>query len=82
VARYLYAVADGKPQSERPKRRPACASPTPSSIFQNAAWLQGTNAANGGTELYKLGADGSVTFWKDIIPGPNGSFPTDWARLG
>ena len=54
---------------------------TPSSIFQNAAWLEGTNAANGGTELYKLGADGSVTFWKDINPGPTGSFPQDWARF-
>ena len=54
---------------------------TPSSIFENAAWLRGTNAANGGTELYKLGADGSVTFWKDINPGPGSSFPADWARL-
>jgi len=54
---------------------------TPSSIFQNAAWLQGTNAANDGTELYKLGADGSVTFWKDINPGPAGSLLFDWARF-
>jgi len=54
---------------------------TPSSIFENAAWLQGTNAANGGTELYKLGADGSLTLWKDINPGPGGSFPADWARF-
>src|SRR5262249_51197054 len=36
---------------------------TPSSIFENAAWLQGTSTATG-TELYKLGADGSVTLWK------------------
>jgi len=54
---------------------------TPSSIFENAAWLQGTNAAHGGTELYKLGADGSVTLWKDINPGPGGSFPFDWSRF-
>src|SRR5215813_11852445 len=53
---------------------------TPSSIFDNAAWLQGTSTATG-TELYKLGADGSVTLWKDINPGPGGSFPTDWARF-
>src|SRR5262249_3732772 len=53
---------------------------TPSSIFQNAAWLSGSNSATG-TELYKLGADGSVTLWKDINPGPPSSFPHDWARL-
>src|SRR5262249_13936011 len=53
---------------------------TPSSIFQNAAWLQGTSPTLG-TELYKLGADGSVTLWKDINPGPNGSVPYDWATF-
>src|SRR5262249_19934326 len=53
---------------------------TPSSIFQNAAWLQGTSNATG-TELYKLGADGSVTLWKDINPGVGSSNPQDWARL-
>src|SRR5262249_1190850 len=53
---------------------------TPSSIFENAAWLQGNSTATG-TELYKLGADGSVTLWKDINPGPGNSFPTDWARF-
>jgi len=54
---------------------------TPSSIFQNAAFLQANNNANGGTELYKLGADGSVTLWKDINPGAAGSFPLDWSRF-
>src|SRR5262249_53957823 len=54
---------------------------TPSSIFENAAWLQANNNANGGTELYKLGVDGSVTLWKDINPGPGGSFPQDWSRF-
>jgi hypothetical protein len=54
---------------------------TPSSIFENAAWLQGTNPATG-TELYKLGADGSLTFWKDINPGAPSSAPHDWAVLG
>src|SRR5262249_2583746 len=53
---------------------------TPSSIFENAAWLRGTSTATG-TELYKLGADGSVTLWKDINPGPGSSFPADWARF-
>src|SRR5262249_39845438 len=53
---------------------------TPSSIFENAAWLQGTSPTLG-TELYKLGADGSVTLWKDINPGLGGSFPYDWARF-
>jgi len=53
---------------------------TPSSIFQNAAWLQGTSPTLG-TELYKLGADGSVTLWKDINPGPLGSVPYDWATF-
>src|SRR5262249_13206282 len=52
----------------------------PSSIFENAAWLQGTSNATG-TELYKLGADGSVTLWKDINPGVGSSNPADWARL-
>jgi len=53
---------------------------TPSSIFENAAWLQGTSNATG-QELYKLGADGSVTLWKDINPGPGSSCPGDWARF-
>src|SRR5262249_28948902 len=51
---------------------------TAQSIFQNAAWLQGRSPA-GGTELFKLGADGSVTLWKDINPGPGSSFPYDWS---
>jgi hypothetical protein len=51
---------------------------TAQSIFQNAAWLQGRSPA-GGTELFKLGADGSVTEWKDINPGPGSSFPYDWS---
>jgi hypothetical protein len=53
---------------------------TPSSIFENAAFLAGSSAAFG-TELYKLGADGSVTLWKDINPGPPSSLPQDWARF-
>jgi hypothetical protein len=53
---------------------------TPSSIFENAAWLRGTSTQTG-TELYKLGADGSVTLWKDIVPGSNSSFPADWAQF-
>src|SRR5262249_47701610 len=53
---------------------------TPSSIFQNAAWLAGTTAGTG-QELFKLGADGSVTLWKDINPGAGSSFPADWARF-
>ena len=51
---------------------------TAQSVFQNAAWLQGRSPA-GGTELFKLGADGSVTLWKDINPGPGSSFPYDWS---
>jgi hypothetical protein len=35
-----------------------------------------------GNELYKLGADGSFTFWKDINPGAPSSNPVDWAQLG
>ena len=54
---------------------------TPLSTFNNALWFNANNP-NGGIELYKLGADGSFTFWKDINPGPNGSFPNDWAVLG
>ena len=56
---------------------------TPSSIFENAAWLQGGSPGPGGpnTELYKLGADGSVTLWKDIAPPPNSSLPYDWATF-
>jgi len=55
---------------------------TPLSTFNNALWFQAINTANGGRELYKLGADGSFTFWKDINPGPSSSFPHDWALLG
>jgi len=47
-------------------------------LMQNAAWLQGRSNA-GGFELFKLGADGSVTLWKDINPGPGSSFPYDWS---
>jgi len=55
---------------------------TPLSTFNNALWFSANNPNNGGTELYKLGADGSFTFWKDINPGPGSSFPADWALLG
>src|SRR5262249_27077373 len=54
---------------------------TPLSVFDNALWFRANNPTLG-TELYKLGADGSFTFWKDINPGPGGSFPHDWALLG
>jgi hypothetical protein len=54
---------------------------TPLSTFNNALWFEGHTAATG-TELYKLGADGSFTFWNDINPGPNSSSPKDWAVLG
>src|SRR5262249_34304449 len=53
---------------------------TPSSIFENAAWLSGVSPTTG-SELYKLGADGSVTLWKDINPGVGSSNPQDWARF-
>ena len=53
---------------------------TPLSVFDNALWFQGHNPASG-VELYKLGADGSVTFWKDINPGAPSSGPHDWALL-
>jgi len=55
---------------------------TPLSTFNNALWFSANNPTNGGRELYKLGADGSFTFWKDINPGPNSSSPHDWAVLG
>jgi len=55
---------------------------TPLSTFNNALWFNARNPANGGVELYKLGADGSFTFWKDINPGAANSFPRDWAVLG
>jgi len=54
---------------------------TPLSTFNNALWFSANNP-NGGNELYKLGADGSFTFWKDINPGPPSSSPHDWAVLG
>src|SRR5262249_39603798 len=53
---------------------------TPSSIFENAAWLSGVSPTTG-RELYKLGADGSVTLWKDINPRVGSSNPADWARF-
>jgi hypothetical protein len=55
---------------------------TPLSTFNNALWFQGNNPNGLGNELYKLGADGSFTFWKDINPGPPSSSPHDWAVLG
>jgi len=53
---------------------------TPLSTFDNALWFSANNP-NSGNELYKLGADGSFTLWKDINPGLGGSFPHDWALL-
>jgi ELWxxDGT repeat protein len=49
-------------------------------VFDNALWFQGTSVDNG-IELFKLGADGSFTFWKDINPGLPSSNPHDWALL-
>ena len=54
---------------------------TPLSVFDNALWFRGDNPTLG-NELYKLGADGSFTFWKDINPGAPSSAPHDWAVLG
>jgi ELWxxDGT repeat protein len=54
---------------------------TPLSVFNNALWFQANSPASG-NELFKLGADGSFTFWKDINPGINNSFPHDWAPFG
>jgi len=54
---------------------------TPLSTFNNALWFSADNPS-GGRELYKLGADGSFTFWKDINPGAANSNPHDWAVLG
>jgi ELWxxDGT repeat protein len=50
-------------------------------VFDNALWFSALNPTLG-IELYKLGADGSFTFWKDINPGAGGSSPHDWALLG
>src|SRR5262249_11173639 len=49
---------------------------TAQSIFQNAAWLQGRSPASG-TELFKLGADGTVTLCEDMTTGAGSSFPYD-----
>jgi ELWxxDGT repeat protein len=54
---------------------------TPEAVLDNALWFQG-NSPTSGNELYKLGADGSFTFWKDINPGVASSNPHDWAILG
>src|SRR5215813_12377366 len=54
---------------------------TPLSTANNALWFQANNPT-AGLELYKLGADGSFTFWKDINPGAANSVPHDWAVLG
>src|SRR5262249_37126269 len=51
---------------------------TPLSVFDNALWFSANNPTLG-NELYKLGADGSFTFWKDINPGSANSQPHDWA---
>jgi hypothetical protein len=53
---------------------------TPLSVANNGLWFQGTHPTLG-RELYKLGTDGSFTFWKDIVPGPEFSSPHDWALL-
>jgi hypothetical protein len=55
---------------------------TPLSVANNGLWFGGQNPNGLGFELYKLGTDGSFTFWKDINPGPDGSIPKDWAILG
>jgi ELWxxDGT repeat protein len=60
---------------------PIPVSPAPLSVFDNALWFSANNPTLG-NELYKLGADGSFTFWKDINPGAPSSFPHGWAVLG
>src|SRR5215831_13027182 len=37
-------------------------------VFNNALWFNG-NTQNEGTQLYKLGADGSVTLWTALNTG-------------
>src|SRR5262249_32073393 len=44
-----------------------------SAQFNDALWFAATSrvtASGADRELWKLGADGSVTFWADINPGP------------
>jgi ELWxxDGT repeat protein len=53
----------------------------PLSVLDNALWFQG-NSPTSGNELFKLGADGSFTFWKDINPGAPNSAPNSWAPFG
>jgi hypothetical protein len=57
------------------------AGPSAPSVLDNALWFQANNLTLG-TELYKLGADGSFTFWKDINPGLPSSTPNGWAPFG
>ena len=42
-------------------------------FFNNAVWFNGETSANG-FQLYKLGADGSVTKWTNIGVGLNCRF--------
>jgi ELWxxDGT repeat protein len=53
---------------------------TPLSVANNALWFQ-AHSPTSGTELYRLGADGSFVLWKDINPGLPDSSPHDWALL-
>jgi len=71
-----------KPQPDTSGRRYVRAETdsTPLSVFDNALWFNAHNSMLG-NELYKLGADGSFTFWKDINPGAANSNPHGWVLL-
>src|SRR5215470_9596212 len=45
-------------------------------LFNNAVWFSGETTTDG-NQLYKLGADGSVTLWTDIHSGGIGLFGND-----
>jgi ELWxxDGT repeat protein len=45
--------------------------------FNNALWFTASKPDQG-TELWKLGADGSVTQWTDINPGAASASPRDF----
>src|SRR6266478_5347472 len=48
---------------------------TVKTVFNNALWFTGNNPATDGEQLYKLGADGSVTKWTSLNPGLVGLEP-------
>src|SRR5262249_54141491 len=53
---------------------PCMAQTEPKEVQMSVVYFRANNGTSG-SELYKLGADGSVTFWKDINPGAAGSGP-------